>query len=86
MWLMDVRENEGPLERQFARWTIESLAYFEARERELTEALDKGRRFERAYQESLGATPTTAQWERLESLQSAFLDAYLAVLNSEEPK
>ena len=44
------------------------------------EALRKGQAFERAYQESLGATPTTAQWERLESLQSAFLDAYLEVL------
>lgn len=46
------------------------------------DALDKGRRFERAYQESLGATPTAAQWERLDSLQSAFLDAYLAALES----
>jgi hypothetical protein len=43
----------------------------------LADALDKGRRFERAYQESLGATTTQAQWDRLDSLQSAFLDAYL---------
>ena len=28
-WLMDVRENGGPLERRFARTIIETLAYFE---------------------------------------------------------
>lgn len=52
----------------------------ERRVAELETALDKGRRFERAYQESIGATPTAAQWDRLDSLQSAFLDAYLAAL------
>ena len=28
-WLMDVRENGGPLERRFARTIIETLAFFE---------------------------------------------------------
>ena len=57
----------------------------EERSRQLSEALRKGQAFERAYQESLGATPTTTQWERLDSLQSAFLDAYILALASAPP-
>jgi hypothetical protein len=52
---------------------------------ELREALEKGCQFERAYQESLGATPTAAQWERLDSLQSAFIDAYVPLLSVSRP-
>ena len=45
-------------------------------------ALDKGRRFERAYQESLGATPTATQYEIIDNLQSAFIDAYVPLLSN----
>ena len=58
---------------------IAALESLEEQLEAVREALDKGRRFERAYQESLRATPTRTQYEILDSLQSAFLDAYLAV-------
>ena len=71
---------------QLAVYTPELIAAAEERER-LLDALDRGRRFERAYQESLGATPTQTQYERLDSLQSAFLDAYLDIFAaSEQPR
>jgi hypothetical protein len=44
------------------------------------EALERGRIFEREYQRSLGATFTLSQQERLDSVQSAFIDAYTEVL------
>lgn len=66
----------GDASRTEARWHAE-------RANRAREALEKGRRFERAYQDSLGATPTRAQYEILDNLQSAFLDAYLEILEPE---
>jgi hypothetical protein len=50
----------------------------------LREALEKGRIFERRYQESLGAAWTRQQQEVLDSVQSAFIDAYVDVLGVSE--
>ena len=48
-------------------------------------ALLMGEVFERRYQRALDEwPPTKAQWEHLESVQSAFLDAYSAALHPEE--
>jgi hypothetical protein len=81
-WLRD--EGYGGLADAFAILQAE-LEVAAERERGLREALDKAHRFERGYQESLGATPTPAQWDRLDSLQSAFLEAYLALSTDPEP-
>lgn len=59
---------------------LDDLEFLEGQLVAALDALEKGKRFERAYQESLGATWTLPQKERLDSLQSAFLDAYLEVL------
>ena len=55
----------------------------EAETRRLREALDAGIRFERAYQESLGATPTATQAEILYRLHGQFFDAYMALKDSD---
>lgn len=70
--------------RRVRRELRAELSRLRERERTLEEALDRGRRFERTYQESLGATWTMTQQDRLDSLQSAFLDAYLDVLAGSE--
>lgn len=68
---------------EFERSLNESVvAPLRLRVRAADRALGAGHRFERAYQESLGATWTGPMQERLESLQAGFLDAYLAVQES----
>lgn len=62
------------------------VGMLEAERDRLREALEKGRRFERCYQESLGAVWTRPMQERLDSLQTAFLEAYLDALKAAGPE
>lgn len=71
---------EHRLERAGREWLVDRIESLEDEVRRLREALEAGRRFERAYQESLGATPTPTQHEILDRLQGRFLDLYCAAL------
>ncbi len=73
---------DAAMDRENARAALHRAQCLEEQLEAALDALDKGRRFERFYQESLGATPTATQFEILDNLQSAFLDAYLPLLSN----